>query len=95
MLRNRSHASICEEIPTSLTSGALSPVVRLVNMVVVPHDLNMSISRVTIDFTSRREPADAKFVIGSMTTTFGRKDTVRSCIVTRCFSSPNVPGRAA
>ena len=77
-LRNSSHESICEETPTSLSSAELSPGVRLVNIAVICRPLSMSIRRVTIDLTSEWEPTDAKFVIGSMTTTFGSNVVVMS-----------------
>ena len=45
-------AVVVDPAGRSLNSGALSPDVRLVNMAATWRDLNMSIRRVTMDFTS-------------------------------------------
>ena len=54
-----------------------------------------SMSRMSVGFTSVSLRSRVRLLIGSTTTTLGRKARTASCIITRCCSSPCSVGRDA
>ena len=91
-----SQVSISDETPICVL-GMLTPLslLRLVNKAVICSRLRKSIRRISVGLSARSLSSKVRLLIGSTTTTAGWCSTTRSCICSRCFSSPCKVGRAA
>src|SRR5688572_13805873 len=88
MSRIRIQVSMIDEMPTSVLSVAVPPVVRLTSIAVVPRAFRKSTSRSSIASESDSVPLEERLLTGSMITTDGLNSFTVLWICARCISRP-------